>query len=163
MSTRANLLVALAAYTLGTPLMAAEVPIPPVTQLNEIDVDFSGNGFLYFTRIFPNGSASLCFASQLIGWCPPKTYDFVALYSELSALPEVPHTQSKFAWTASFLRIDKNAQVQTPVRRAIEDPKIVLPILKRFVNGTMSKQYLLKRFSDCPALPSTDNAILLGL
>jgi len=135
--------------------------IPPVAQLNEIDVDYDHPGVLYFIRIRTKGSATLAFASQGLGYCPPKTFNFEDLYKELSALPEVPLNKSPYEWKASFRW--RNGQTRDPMERPIEDPKIVLRILEKFVNGSMGKnQYLLKRLSEYPALPPAENAALKG-
>jgi hypothetical protein len=136
--------------------------IPPVAQLNEIDVDYVHPGSLYFIRIGTDGSAALACASMFAGCCPPKTFNFEQLYNELSAQPEVPPSKSPYSWAASFRW--RNGQARKPMGRQIEDPKIILRILEEFVNSPMvNKQSLLKRFSDSTVLPPAEKAALMGL
>jgi hypothetical protein len=131
--------------------------LPPVAQLNEIDV----GGKAYFIRIGPGGGASLAFASQYLGSCPNKTFDFGQLYNKLSTAPEHPAAKSQYPWGASFRW--RNGQKRNPLARQIDDPRIVLGILEKFVDGPAGKnQYLLKRFRDNPPLPPAENAVLTG-
>jgi hypothetical protein len=161
MSARAILLVALTVLFLLNPATADDtLSIPPLGKLHEIDVDFLGSGTLYFTRVFSNGAGTLCFASQVIGWCPARTFDFKVLYEQLSMARHSSNSDPKFEWTAGFLVLNPNAQVQSPVSKGI-DPVIVLGILKTFVAASTNKKYMLQRFADSPALPPTQTSELL--
>ena len=137
--------------------------IPPINQLNEIEVNcFEGNR-PYFIRIFPNGFATVAFGSQSVGDCPSDTFNFRDLYDELSALPKSRHPLSGLGWTAWFPR--KHVHVESPTERQIEDPEIVSEILKKIVNNSppARKQVLLKHFVNDRVLPPAETAELKGL
>jgi hypothetical protein len=107
---------------------AAPVDIPRISHVSEIDLDVDVP--LYFVRIFPNGSASLCRASEFIGECPKETFDFQKLYTEMASLPPGITPNLTYRYGVSFL--EKGKQYQNPAGRQVRDVKIVRGIFEKF-------------------------------